>query len=468
VEKLLRYTDLFVAQRAAQARPVSGFDVAFRPVWRFLRCYFLRWGFLDGFAGFSIAWLGAFYTFVRYSKVLELQRLGPVPAVAATPGQRPRLLLYEPRVEGHHVTNLALVAGEFLAAGYDLTLALNPSPAAQTRLRTGLGALLEQVRVIPARGETDREKIKFIATALAESGAEQVFLTNFDEVASTLLRLAALGWMPPANLRGRIGGSYSRPRVLTPGGSPNQWLKAIGFERLLRHGWFRQLLFPDGFVAGELQKKFPGAPLFPLPDPVPENFPADAATARRECELPAGKKILLFYGGAYRRKGLHLAVAAMRRLPADSPAFLLCAGEQPDDPVIAQGLAELAAQGRARSVNRYVTTAEEKMFFAAADFVLLPYVGHFGSSGVLARAVGAHKPVIASDEQLVGRVVREHRLGPLFVTGDVPALSAAIETALRAPAADVARWQAAAKNYAAMCSQAAFREAMLAAIRARD
>ena len=30
-------------------------------------------GFLDGWQGFSIAWLGAFYTFLRYAKVRELK-----------------------------------------------------------------------------------------------------------------------------------------------------------------------------------------------------------------------------------------------------------------------------------------------------------------------------------------------------------------------------------------------------------
>jgi hypothetical protein len=33
----------------------------------------LRLGFLDGWQGFHVAWMGAFYTFLRYARVLEEQ-----------------------------------------------------------------------------------------------------------------------------------------------------------------------------------------------------------------------------------------------------------------------------------------------------------------------------------------------------------------------------------------------------------
>jgi hypothetical protein len=42
-----------------------------RPGWRFVRAYFFKLGFLDGWQGFCIAWLTAFYTFLRYVKVRE-------------------------------------------------------------------------------------------------------------------------------------------------------------------------------------------------------------------------------------------------------------------------------------------------------------------------------------------------------------------------------------------------------------
>jgi glycosyltransferase involved in cell wall biosynthesis len=70
IQKTMVYADTFVGLWPAQ-RQVTRFDLACRPVWRFLRAYFFRGGFLDGWQGFSIAWLTAFYTFLRYVRVQE-------------------------------------------------------------------------------------------------------------------------------------------------------------------------------------------------------------------------------------------------------------------------------------------------------------------------------------------------------------------------------------------------------------
>jgi glycosyltransferase involved in cell wall biosynthesis len=127
-------------------------------------------------------------------------------------------------------------------------------------------------------------------------------------------------------------------------------------------------------------------------------------------------------------------------------------------------LKKLEAQGRARLINRYVSTAEEQLSFAACDMVLLPYVGHFGISAVLSQAMAANKPVIASDEQLLGRLVREHGAGLLFRPGDVMALRQAIQNGLTASVDDWSRWRLAARNYAGQHSRTAFRAALLAAL----
>jgi hypothetical protein len=42
-----------------------------RPGWRFVRSYFLKLGFLDGWQGLSISSVTAFYTFLRYAKARE-------------------------------------------------------------------------------------------------------------------------------------------------------------------------------------------------------------------------------------------------------------------------------------------------------------------------------------------------------------------------------------------------------------
>lgn len=73
IRKTISYTDTLAKQKFESGETVSGLTLFFRPLWRFLRGYIFRLGFLDGWQGFSIAWLTAFYTFLRYAKVRELQ-----------------------------------------------------------------------------------------------------------------------------------------------------------------------------------------------------------------------------------------------------------------------------------------------------------------------------------------------------------------------------------------------------------
>jgi glycosyltransferase involved in cell wall biosynthesis len=72
--KMIKYTDIFVTQCVRQNRTVSGWDLMFRPAWRFLRSYVFRLGVLDGRPGYHIACMEAFYTFLRYAKTMEHQR----------------------------------------------------------------------------------------------------------------------------------------------------------------------------------------------------------------------------------------------------------------------------------------------------------------------------------------------------------------------------------------------------------
>jgi glycosyltransferase involved in cell wall biosynthesis len=46
------------------------------PLLAFCKSYFLKLGFLDGLTGFQVAVSGAYYRFMKYSKLLELQRRG--------------------------------------------------------------------------------------------------------------------------------------------------------------------------------------------------------------------------------------------------------------------------------------------------------------------------------------------------------------------------------------------------------
>jgi len=71
IEKIIPFSEEFMRQHLARNATSGPFDLAIRPVWRFLRAYFFRAGFLDGWPGYYIAWLNAFSTVTRYAKVRE-------------------------------------------------------------------------------------------------------------------------------------------------------------------------------------------------------------------------------------------------------------------------------------------------------------------------------------------------------------------------------------------------------------
>ena len=73
VRKAVRYSDLFAQARVANGPGAGWLELRFRPWWRFVRGYFLRLGFLDGWQGFVIARMVAFETFLRYAKLREAQ-----------------------------------------------------------------------------------------------------------------------------------------------------------------------------------------------------------------------------------------------------------------------------------------------------------------------------------------------------------------------------------------------------------
>jgi glycosyltransferase involved in cell wall biosynthesis len=377
------------------------------------------------------------------------------------------VLIYEPSVDGHHVGWLRFITEDLLGAGLTLTLALDMRPEAMKRVEGQMSDLLPRVKVIPAFPGADAKTISVagVCACLKESGAALAFLANFNDIASAIFRRTALGVMPDASLRGRLGGIYFRPLFLNASPlSPNQALKKIGFRRLIINGWLNPVLMIDPLLCGIAQKKFPGAPIHLLGDPYPEDFHADRAVARKQFNLPDDKFIFLFYGGGYRRKGLHLVADAMLSMKAPGKAFLLCAGQQPEDEEMARNLDKLRSQNRAEIVNRYVSAEEEKQLFAACDMVLLPYIRHLDGSGVLSRAAGAGKPALASDEYLIGHVVRSHEMGLLFPSGSVPELRKCIERAASAPVSELAKWRAGAEAYAKNCSREAYRLALVQAV----
>jgi glycosyltransferase involved in cell wall biosynthesis len=69
VKKSIHYTNLYVKSVDYDVSPPAPLLIFCRSIWRFLRCYFLKFGFMDGFPGLVIAINSAFYVFLKYAKL---------------------------------------------------------------------------------------------------------------------------------------------------------------------------------------------------------------------------------------------------------------------------------------------------------------------------------------------------------------------------------------------------------------
>lgn len=66
-----RYTTLAAAEICGQGHMPGMGRLLCDPAWTFVRTYLLKQGFRDGFPGLAIAYLAAFYTFLKYAKARE-------------------------------------------------------------------------------------------------------------------------------------------------------------------------------------------------------------------------------------------------------------------------------------------------------------------------------------------------------------------------------------------------------------
>ncbi|HTZ39968.1 MAG TPA: glycosyltransferase, partial [Syntrophales bacterium] len=377
------------------------------------------------------------------------------------------LLIFENRTEGHHLHWLRYITDDFLTTGSTISLALDYRPETKDRIHSHLPGLTDKISILSIYGKNGNLRgggvVNALAACLEESGADDVFVDNLDEIASGCLRRAAVGINPPRSIRGRLSGVYFRPRFLANSlWPPGNILKEFGFRNLTRRKWFNRVFFMDEVLQETAQRRYPGQKFYFLPDPWDGTFLYDQAEARQKLGIPPDRFVFLCYGIGDRRKGLHLAVRAMLEPPVDPGLYLLCAGGLAPDAETARGLTALKEQGRATVLDRYVSDAEQSLCFCASDVVLLPYIGHFGSSGVLSLAAAAGRMVISSDEGLLARRIKENGLGWVFPSGNAGELKTRMHDALQLGSNEMAEFHKAAQLYAGTCSREAFRKALLA------
>ncbi len=72
VRSMDRYTTLAAQEMVSREKNLGFSRLLFDPPWTFLRTYVLKLGFLDGAEGLAIAYMAAFYNFLKYSKARHM------------------------------------------------------------------------------------------------------------------------------------------------------------------------------------------------------------------------------------------------------------------------------------------------------------------------------------------------------------------------------------------------------------
>jgi D-inositol-3-phosphate glycosyltransferase len=163
-------------------------------------------------------------------------------------------------------------------------------------------------------------------------------------------------------------------------------------------------------------------------DPVP------TGEARRALGLPPDVPILLFFGYVRPYKGLGLlleAVAAASRALPD--LLLLVAGEfYEDERPYREAVDRLGLGDRVRFYPEYIPNEQVRLFFSAADLVVLPYL-EATQSGVGLIAMQLERPVLATAVGGLPEFVRDGETGLLVPPRDPKAMAEAIVRFFRSP-----------------------------------
>ena len=147
---------------------------------------------------------------------------------------------------------------------------------------------------------------------------------------------------------------------------------------------------------------------------------------------------LLFVGRLVERKGVHILLDALARLPEEPPVYLEVVGDGPEREPLEHRARALGVDGRV-SFRGYLPNEALEDSLLRCDALVLPAIRDSkgdveGLGVVLLEAMGFGHPVIASNSGGIVDIVRPGENGLLVPPGDPAALAAAIETLARDPA----------------------------------
>ncbi len=396
---------------------------------------------------------------------------------APKPAAEAPIVLVEPEAGGHHFIPYVLFLAQMLQArGNPLSLITTATAAAHPAMQRLQQELPQPLRWLPMRrpitqrggtlGLLHRQwdywrAVREAARQIPDPDAIFVLMS-----ADALDRVMGLCGAPFGQRRFVALFIQTKFHWPTQGIGPSgRWalLSRLAFSRLLQHPRLHAAVSIDATLLASMRRHPGAARLHFVPDPGEIQCDWDRERARASLGLPPSAYVVLVYGVIDERKGVPALLQALAGM--EGPLHVVLAGRFSEGfraQLAAAGADALCAAGRLSLRDHYVDTDEEGRLFRAADLVWLGYAPSFhGQSAVLAQAASAGVPVLGKSTGLIGRMVRDARLGLTVDPADAAAVRAKLAEAMASTATALAPGAA---GFAAQRSSQAYRRAWAACL----
>jgi glycosyltransferase involved in cell wall biosynthesis len=350
-----------------------------------------------------------------------------------------RLLVFEPRLGGHHSYYLRLLLPVLFELSPDVTLVTGRWETEAREFQVELEDVARRIRlecvVPPIEGSPSkmgRAKARSLAEAIERFRPEHIYVPAADHL-TQMMRLQ----LPKRRVVAdgvELEGLMMRGGFAYPFRGWRKWpqdrLSLLAIERA---PW-TILHFVDPLPYEHLrERRGPIARRVRLmPDPVEAPPATDRATARRQLGIPEDGRYIGSVGVVDERKGIDLLLGAFAAAAPRTDARLLLVGKQSPGirHLLAGSLADLVRRERIVVIDRYVENEQLLAAVSALDVVCAPYPRHVGSASLVIRAAAAERPVLSSTFGWAGMVVPRLALGWSCDVSNHDVFAAAILAAL--------------------------------------
>ena len=158
-----------------------------------------------------------------------------------------------------------------------------------------------------------------------------------------------------------------------------------------------------------------------LPDPFNSlSFPFK--DLRIDYSIPVSKKILFHFGSMGEKKGTLLILESIKKMSQDQrDKYVFVFAGIVQDGIKEQFYNFINEIGESASIlifDKFISFETIANWCQNSDAILIPYLESYQSSGIIGYAAQYKKPVIATSNGLVGKLVRKYRLGITLKTID--------------------------------------------------